>query len=208
MIFSSLSVPQESERQFREWELCSHCPSWIGANTTAGERPSEIQPGVGHTAAPLSAVPLFPSPVQNISLNQTSFLKCAFCICSLCLFTLSTTITFKSFLHHSLFDRFKIFFYFKMLIIQGISLQIIITDCVLSPAGVGCSMGDTLLTKVSTETQPLLLCLQEWKERLLRKSIRMQPMVPGCRYWHICGQSCHWRFCVLMHLFEPTILHV
>lgn len=48
--------PQESERQFRERELRRHRPARTGADAAAGERPLEIQPGVGHAAAPLSAV--------------------------------------------------------------------------------------------------------------------------------------------------------
>lgn len=70
--------------------------------------------------------------------------------------------------------------------------------------GVGCSMGDTSLTKVSMETPPLHLCLQELKELLLLKSIRMQPMAPGFRYTHThtyC-QNFHVMFLYLMHLFD------
>lgn len=68
--------------------------------------------------------------------------------------------------------------------------------------GVGCSMGDTSLTKVSMETPPLHLCLQELKELLLLKSIRMQPMAPGFRYTHTHYQSFHVMFLYLMHLFD------
>lgn len=72
--------------------------------------------------------------------------------------------------------------------------------------GVGCSMGDTSLTKVSMEIPPLHLCLRELKELLLLKSIRMQPMAPGFRYiythtyCHIV--SFHVMFLYLMHLFD------
>lgn len=45
-------------------------------------------------------------------------------------------------------------------------------------------MGDTLLIKVSMETQPLHLCLQELKELLPLKSIHMQLTDPGFRYKH------------------------
>lgn len=55
-LLSSLSVSQESEGQFGEWEFSGHCSSWVSPNTTVGERPSEIQPRVRHTAAPLPAV--------------------------------------------------------------------------------------------------------------------------------------------------------
>lgn len=63
-------------------------------------------------------------------------------------------------------------------------------DCVWSFTGGGCSTGDTSHIKVSTETRPSLLCLQELKVLLLLKSIPMQPMAPGFRYPH--GNSDLW----------------
>ena len=53
-----------------------------------------------------------------------------------------------------------------------------------SITGAGCSMGDTSLTKASTETQPSHLCLLELKELLLQRSILMPLMAPGFRYTH------------------------
>lgn len=44
-IFSS-SISQESQRQSGERELGCYCPSRAGANTTAGKRAPEVQPGV------------------------------------------------------------------------------------------------------------------------------------------------------------------
>lgn len=67
--------PQESERQFGERELCGHRPARAGADAAAGERPFEIQPGVGHVAAPLSAVrPLFSFP--PLQKNRSLFSSC------------------------------------------------------------------------------------------------------------------------------------
>lgn len=79
-LFFSLSVSQESKGQFGEWELSSHCSSWVGPNTTVGKRSFEIQPGVRHTSAPLPAVPfslLLPHKIftWNIPKTDRFFLK-------------------------------------------------------------------------------------------------------------------------------------